>query len=519
MTTLPLETLQRQVVEATDTLHLGPSQQQQARALLPKLREHRLFTELITLAEPLLALYPEDSEIAIWYGQGLIELGHLMAALAVLRDVEQKSNAGSYYWSEAVGLQGRIHKQLFVLSPDKCTDSARRALSMAIDIYRMAYTKAPKQSVWHGVNLVALLYRAEKLGQAPRDQTSKQLAADILAILDQQSVWNTWDYASAAEAAVALEDWNSARPRLHRYLHHPDLSAFHVASTLRQFTEIWGLDDDTPKKQALINAMRIRLVGLPGGQVEIPFQVLRTQLNQMSQKIELEEFLDEENIKTYGWWKMGIVRAQAVALLRNKGGQGIGTGFLVQAHDFGYNFHESLLLTNFHVIHESENYTPESPAPLENLEVFFEAAPGRPVCTIHDVLFESPMSELDTCLLRLNGDLTGIEPLRLSETLPDSTSDQILLIGYPGGGNLKFFFQNNKLCDIKKRVDPNSNLEISTLYYKAKTKGGSSGSPVFEPITWRAIGMHQAGAQNSLMRKGISILSIKIWATKNKKYL
>ena len=54
---------------------------------------------------------------------------------------------------------------------------------------------------------------------------------------------DTWDFATAVEACVALGRADEAMRWADLYAKSPDTGAFELASTLRQLTEIWGLRD------------------------------------------------------------------------------------------------------------------------------------------------------------------------------------------------------------------------------------------------------------------------------------
>jgi V8-like Glu-specific endopeptidase len=57
------------------------------------------------------------------------------------------------------------------------------------------------------------------------------------------------------------------------------------------------------------------------------------------------------------------------------------------------------------------------------------------------------------------------------------------IIGHPGGRDLEFSLNDNRLiaCNSQK------------LHYRTPTEGGSSGSPVFDPVGWEVVGLHHAG--------------------------
>ena len=60
---------------------------------------------------------------------------------------------------------------------------------------------------------------------------------------------------------------------------------------------------------------------------------------------------------------------------------------------------------------------------------------------------------------------------------------RIYIIGHPGGRDIEFSLQDNRLiaCNAQK------------LHYRTPTEGGSSGSPIFDPVGWQVVGLHHAG--------------------------
>ena len=56
------------------------------------------------------------------------------------------------------------------------------------------------------------------------------------------------------------------------------------------------------------------------------------------------------------------------------------------------------------------------------------------------------------------------------------------VIGYPGGRDIEFSLQDNRLLDCDNR----------RLHYRTPTEGGNSGSPVFDEA-WNVVGLHHGG--------------------------
>jgi hypothetical protein len=234
---------------------------------------------------------------------------------------------------------------------------------------------------------------------------------------------------------------------------------------------------------------------------------------------QLEAVLGTEGPQTYRWWKTGLDRALAVAAIRPQLGSRIGTGFLVRAGDLGREPGDELLvITNFHVVNEhgaSPGIRPDA------AEVVFEAVGADRVYAVGELLWSSPPDRHDASLLRLKTPVTGIEPLPVAAALPvvESTA-RVYIIGYPGGRDLAFSFQDNELLDHEGPPAGKPQIpDVCRLHYRAPTEGGSSGSPVFNARLWEVIALHHKGGKMGMPKlngkdgtyaanEGLSIRSI-----------
>ena len=331
-----------------------------------------------------------------------------------------------------------------------------------------------------------------------------------------------------AEVALGLSlangDLAVVEGLLTEYLRSNGLQAFQVASTLRQFTEVWELEQLTTRTpgtalktaaavqraRGLVDILRARLLQLPGGELKmLPARVASDTPATAPVRLasgQLEAILGEDGPQTYRWWRAGVDAARSAAVVRQRLGKRVGTGFLVRAGDLGLTSapDELLLLTNHHVVN------PEGSAPgirPDQAEVVFEADdPGR-AYEVEHLLWTSKVDEHDASLLRLKAVPGGLPPVQLSADLPplaaaeDKKRPRVYVIGYPGGRELSFSFQDNELLDHEG--PPNGRPAIPgvcRVHYRAPTEGGSSGSPVFDADGWRVIALHHKGGRFGMPR-------------------
>ncbi len=151
-----------------------------AKDLVEALRNALLYEEMGMLAEAVSRRDPKDArEIARLYGQYLINTGKATAAIDLLTPLAQRLPKDDPEFAEAMGLIGRANKQIFFDAGDKADASAHAALEQAIAAYRLPFELSPSRNTWHGVNLVALLSRARRLGlQIATDLTLKSVAEE-----------------------------------------------------------------------------------------------------------------------------------------------------------------------------------------------------------------------------------------------------------------------------------------------------------------------------------------------------
>ncbi len=495
----------------------------EAKALVEELRNAREYDTMGRLAETVTRADPKDPKNRRLYAQYLIDTGKASVAIDFLRPLAQRLAKDHPERIEATGLIGRAHKQIFFDAGDKTSKGAREALKQAITAYRGPFQEDPANT-WHGVNLVALLSRARRVGlRVAQDLRPEDVAKQVIATLeatppDQRDEWFPQ---TLAEASLGLGDWDAVERNVRAYVNAPTAKAFQLASTLRQFTEVWDLEEVDERGRGLVNIVRARLMQLPGGGLEVgPQEVQRLQRQPTPEASQLEAVLGNQGVQTYRWWKTGLDRALSVGAVHQRLGSRLGTAFLVRAGDLGLEPKEELLvLTNFHVVNEHGATPGLRP---EEAEIVFEAADPGQAYTVKAILWSSPPDRHDASLLRLETPVTGIEPLPIAKALPilEETA-RVYVIGYPGGRELAVSLQDNELLDHEGPPAGKPQIpDVRRLHYRAPTEGGSSGSPVFNAKLWEVIALHHKGGKLGMPKlngkegtyaanEGISLESIK----------
>ncbi len=494
-----------------------------AKRLVEDLRNVREYDAMGRLCEAVSRRDPKDPKNRRLYAQYLIDTGKATAAVDLLQPVARRLPKTHPEFAEATGLLGRAHKQVFFDAADKTSKPARDALKKAIAAYRKPF-EVSRANTWHGVNLLALVSRARRIGlRVAADLQPADVARAVIDTLESTPAdrRDEWTLPTLAEASLGLGDWDAVERAVKNYAAAEDAKAFQVASTLRQFTEVWDLEHADDRGRGLVNILRARLTELPGGGVELDARDVRRLRAQPSPEAgQLEAVLGTHGPETFAWWKTGLDRAVSVAAIRQRLGGRIGSGFLVRAGDLGLDPADELVaVTNFHVVNEhgvSPGIRPEE------AEVAFEASESAQTIGVDAILWSSPPDRHDASILRLAAPVAGVRPIPLARALPivEDTA-RVYVIGHPGGRELAFSFQDNDLLDHEGPPSGAPQIpNIWRVHYRAPTEGGSSGSPVFNSRLWQVIALHHKGGRLGMPRlngktgtyaanEGIAIENIK----------
>ena len=143
----------------------------------------------------------------------------------------------------------------------------------------------------------------------------------------------------------------------------------------------------------------------------------------------------------------------------------------------------------------------------EQAEVVFEADDPAKAYAVDQLLWSSPVEIHDASLLRLKGGPRNIGPLPIGLSLPElpppdeKKRPRVYIIGYPGGRELSFSFQDNELIDHEGSDKGQPQIPgVIRVHYHAPTEGGNSGSPVFEDQGWQVIALHHKGGKFGMPR-------------------
>lgn len=511
----------------------------EARGLALALLDLRAFDLLCALAEVVCRNDAGDCRTRRLYAQALIDTGRVVPAIHMLDHLVAtlpKLHAEAF---EAWGLLGRAHKQVFLDAGDAAPAMARSALAAAVAAYTRPYQADPRRNTWHGVNLLALVSRARREGWdeiAPRLDVAKlatRLAATLQAVPPGKR--DAWYLPTLAEVSLALGlasgDLAPVEAVLREYLMSDLVQAFQVASTLRQFSDVWQLETLTVgmrgialadatavrRARALVDILRAQLLRLPGGAVALA--TLRSAPERARTRAakgadapaapdegQLEAVLGVDGPRVFAWWRAGVEAARSVGVVRQRLGKRLGSGFLVRASDFGFGQSpgDLLLLTNFHVVNGQGVAPGIRP---EDAEIVFEADDPARAHAVASLVWSSPVEAHDASLLRLHSVPAGVSPLSVSQELPAlpppdaKKRPRVYIIGYPGGRELSVSFEDNELLDHEGPPGGKPQIPgVCRVHYRTPTEGGNSGSPVFDDAAWKVIAVHHKGGRFGMPR-------------------
>jgi hypothetical protein len=475
---------------------VDPYPKNSAEDTLNILRRKRYFLLIQKVADIFIRTGLKHPKIHRQYAQALLDDSNISAGLAVLHSILKELRLPKTEMAEVQGLIGRAYKQIYMDAKDTRPPKNREALKRAIKTYYAVY-QSDKSNLWHGINTVSLLKRAQRDGIIIKGYPSPgKIAEKILNTINKKGdpkKLNMWDIATAAEAYVGLGQWKEAASLLKRYVGNKKADAFELASTLRQFEEVIQLDREEGDEGYLLDLLESQLIKREGGELRFSPKTLRTRAFGAEEARErLESVLGDTEYKPHQWLLTALKRAQIVGRIW-RGGKGQASGFLLPdgsvIHPKWKN--QQLFLTNKHVISNTpSDYRTLKP---DQAEITFDALhdDGRSQPRYKAKLLWESSPDLDTTILKLNKKVKGYEDYPVSLQLPElDKGNRIYIIGHPEGKELSYSLQDNRLVAYNDKH----------VHYRSPTTHGSSGSPLFND-NWELVGIHHGQADESLDKK------------------
>jgi hypothetical protein len=480
----------RDVRTLTDQIDPVAFELPQIKKTLGMIRRKRLFPELEHAASLFHMAGKTAPVIQRQWSQSLLDQGRVPQALTILESMSQDSAADPVEGPEVRGLIGRAHKQGYI------NDHNAEDLKSAISAYLPDWECRQGDYRWHGINVVALLARAQRDGVDPGQALDPtEMAKGILEDIEERGASGIWDYATALEASVALDDDDAALAWTKKYVQHPDTDAFELASTLRQLKEVWLLEE-TPLGAKLLPVLEYALLQQEGGTVQ------PARFDQVPDRTGFEAVWGPEGYVRLQWMETLLGCCTAVARVSDaKSGDPWGTGFLVPGSCLNPDWEAApVFVTNAHVISSD----PADGAPLcpARARVEFTRLPGRPTVGLGELRFHSSPLKLDVSILRIDPP-SGLHAFVPCPDLPDVSADpdkpqRVYVIGHPEGAELVVSLYDNSLIEY----------ENPYVRYRSPTEGGHSGSPV---LTRKldVFAVHHRALYERQLNEGITLNAVK----------
>jgi MinD-like ATPase involved in chromosome partitioning or flagellar assembly len=448
------------------------------------LRRYRQYAAISKLADAMLQSGIRSLQIRRQYAQSMIDQGLLTSAEGILQSIIKDSEQNRTEELQARGLIGRIYKQLYVTTADLSSTTNPANLERSVDAYVSVYRLNPKENLWHGINAVALVARAQRDGIALDTTIDATIVAkEILSVIQTREELsaeplNAWEEAIRMEAYLAVGQIDDAIMAAMRYSEMA-LDSFEVVSELRQFEQVWQLNDTKRPGDLLLPTLRIAYLRRVGVKRRLSPHKVREEIQSLTSRMsELEAIVGHDKMHTYSWYKKGLETCDSIARIEPRSRRRVqGTGWLVNAADFFPNKDGVLLLTNSHILGPAP--TPFSASPFE-CQVNFPVT--NEILELEDeIVWSSPYTDLDATFLKLKGEPKA-PPLRLYESKLEMSprTPRLFMIAYEEGREPEISFQDCHLISFNDRL----------IHYRTPTYPGTSGGPVFDSNNWEVVGLY-----------------------------
>lgn len=465
------------VADVLDAIWARQLDEIQVQEAITLLEEHTRFVYALLVGDAAMARDLATFETRRRYCQTLIETGALHASEMELERLVSEDGISDREKGEALGLLGRLEKQRYVHTGEASD------LGAALMAYERAFVLGTDPA-WHGVNLLALLRRAEGDGIPGPDglPDAEDLAEELLATVraKPENQRFVWERTTEIEVLVALDRVQEARQIAEQLTDSRSFNPFHLGSLRRQLTEIWRL----PETHAVLLALSDQL--LQHGH--------RAVVDLPDSPEQFEKIFGAALPIGYNTLLRGLRCAESVCKITDINGEGWGTGFLIDGSVINDELAgEVLIATNAHVVSSTPGVAALQPVEAEaRFDVLGGGDGDRLRLTGLSELWTSPPSRCDVTLLKFDGERPDVpEPITGAPALPLANEGAfVYVVGHPAGAGLKLSIRGNNLLAYDEQQ--------VKVHYRAPTEPGSSGSPVFTPA-WQLMAVHHAGS--SKMRR------------------
>ncbi len=475
----------RGLTDSLDPTAVAPGEVKKALSLM---RRKRQFGEMEHAANLFTQAGHAEPVLLRQRAQALLDLDRVNDGLKVLKQIDKKYGDHATEGPEIRGLIGRAYKQRYVNKGGE--DNLRKA----IQAYWEDWSRRRGDYRWQGINVAALVARAKRDGvPSPVEANPAAIAQLLLDDIDDNGPQGVWDYATALEASVALEDQPRALAYAKDYLRHPGADAFEIGSTLRQLKEVWQLEGKS-LGNAVLPVLEYALMQKEGASVE----PLSTNLSKANAGF--EAVWGNEGVIYLQWLDTMYSRCNAIArVFDTNTGAPQGTGFLVKGSLLKPAWGDSpVFVTNAHVI--SRDPVDQAALMPEEASAEFTRLPGRPKVVLGELLFSSPKHTLDVSILRVDvpPGSTLIDPYPYLPSTNSADEQRIYVIGHPLGNEMAVSLYDNSLAGYQDQY----------VRYRSPTEGGNSGSPVFTKKL-NAIALHHRALEDLKLNEGVLLNVIK----------
>jgi S1-C subfamily serine protease len=374
---------------------------------------------------------------------------------------------------------------MYVAASGASTTARKESLlEKALQRYFPTYRAAPSDRPAAGAEVVALLRRAAIDGVALGGYGDPVTVAERVA--ESVATSTVPEHRMAAiKAATARDDHEAALRHADAFVTDPAVGAYQINRLIFDLVNLWQIDEEGELGAPLLGLLKSGLLDRPD------FSHVEFTPAQVKAAVDgLEKVFGKDGVVTLKWYRNGLERSRSVAKIEDRGGAAKGTGFLVP----GESLHEKLagstvMITNNHVIASEPDLRVRQLLPNAAVVRFqaLEEEGGSAEVEVTDVVFESPITDLDVSVLVLSAVADGAVGYRFAADLPPADgTGKVYVIGHPLGGTLSYSIDDNVLIDFDDRV----------LHYRSPTEPGSSGSPLFDR-NWDLIGLHSRGNDNT----------------------